>query len=142
MATIIGTRKTILKVGGTDYSASVSKCVVTSDETGDDFVTFADALAGGARDYKLALTLRQDTATDSLWYYAWNNAGDDVAIEFWPNGGGTTESVTTPKITGTVTVTEPDGDFLGGEANRSNTAVNTVKTEWKFTAKPVLDVTP
>jgi hypothetical protein len=141
MATIIGTRKSILKVGGTDFSASVSKCAISSGETDDGFVSFADALAGGKRDYMLDLVLRQDTATDSLWYYAWSVAGSDVAVEFWPNGG-VTESVTTPKITGTVTITEPDGDLLGGEAKKSTTAVNVIKVSWQFTAKPVLDVTP
>jgi hypothetical protein len=142
VATIIGTRKTILKVGGTDYSAAVGKCVLTSDETDDAFVSFADALAGGRRDYKLALTLRQNTAADSLWYYIWSLAGTDVAYEFWPNGGGTTESADTPKITGTVTITEPDGDLVGGEANRSSTAVNIVEVEWLCTDKPTLDITP
>jgi len=139
---IIGTRRTILKVDGTDFSASVSKCAISSGETDDGFVSFADALAGGKRDYMLDLVIRQDTATDSLWYYAWSVAGSDVAVEFWPNGGGTTESVTTPKITGTVTITEPDGDLVGGEAKRSTTAVNVVKISWQFTGKPVLDVTP
>lgn len=142
MAPVIGTRKTIIKVDGDDYSAEVSRCAVTSAESKDDFISFAEALAGGKRDWHLALTLRQDTAATSLWYFAWDNAGDDVAIEFWPNGGGVTESATTPKITGTVTITEPDGDFVGGEANKSVTATNVVKVEWQFTTKPVLDITP
>jgi hypothetical protein len=142
MATIIGTRKMILKVGGTDYTTDVSKCIVTTGETDADFQSFAQALAGGGRDYKLALTIRQDTATTSLWYYAWDNAGDDVAVELWPNGGGVTEGATTPKVTGTVTIQEPDGDFVGGEANKSPTAVNLIEVEWLFTAKPAIDITP
>ena len=104
-------------------------------------MTFADALAGGAREYKLALTLKQDTSTTSLWYYAWASAGTDVAVEVWPNGGGTPATATPPKIGGTVTVVEPDGDFLGGEANASSTAVFTTEVEWTFTAKPTLVIT-
>jgi hypothetical protein len=142
MATIIGTRKTVLKVGGTDFTTHVSKCVIVSGDSEDDFISFAEALAGGARDYKLQLTIRQDTADDSLWYYAWDNAGDDVAVEFWPNGDGVTEGATTPKVTGTVTIVEPDGDFVGGEANRSNIATQVVEVEWAFTAKPTIDITP
>jgi hypothetical protein len=141
VTTLIGTRKTILKIGGTDYTDSVSKCSIVAGDKDSDFMSFAEALAGGARDYTLALTIRQDTAAASLWYYIWDNAGDDVAVEFWPNGG-TTEGATTPKITGTVTIREPDGDMLGGEANKSTTAVNVVEVEWQFTAKPVIDITP
>jgi hypothetical protein len=140
VATIIGTRKTVLKIASTDFSDSISKCAIVASEKDSDFMSFAEALAGGARDYTLALTIRQDTAAASLWYYAWSQAGTDVAVEFWPNGG-TTESATLPKITGTVTVREPDGDFLGGEANKSSTAVNTIDVEWQFTAKPTIDIT-
>lgn len=143
MATIIGTRKMVLIVDGDDYSTNVSKCVIKAADTESDFVSFPDALAGGARDYVLALTFRQDTASDSLWYFAWDRAGEDVDVELWPNGwNGGTEGATYPKVTGTVTVVEPDGDFVGGEASRSNTSVNVCEVEWKFTAKPVIDITP
>jgi hypothetical protein len=147
MSTIIGTRRTLLFLGAglDEVSAQVSNVRITSDEADSDFMSFVEARSGGARDYKLALTMRQDTATDSLWYYVWNLAGTDVAYEFWPNGQNstspTTPTATYPKLSGTVTITEPDGDFLGGEANRSSTAVNTVEVEWQCTAKPTLAIT-
>jgi hypothetical protein len=143
MSTIIGTRRMVLYVDGDDYSTNISKCVVAAGESDSDFMSFPDALAGGLRDYTLQLTFRQDTADDSLWYFAWDRAGDDVDVVLWPNGyNGGVEGATYPKVTGTVTVVEPDGDFVGGEANRSNTAVNVCEVEWKFTAKPVIDITP
>jgi len=142
MATIIGTRKLVLIVDSEDYSTEVSKCMITTGDTDSDFVSFPDALAGGLRDYTLKLTIRQNTADDSLWYFAWDRAGDDVDVEVWPNGDGITEGATTPKVTGTVTITEPDGTFVGGQANRSNTKVQTCEVEWKFTAKPAIDITP
>ena len=37
---------------------------------------------------------------------------------------------------GTVTIQEPDGDLLGGEANASTSAKFTVEVSWPFTAKP------
>lgn len=141
MATIIGTRAMVLKVDGDDYSTSVSKCVITESATESSFVSFPTALAGGGRDYTLELTIRQDTTDDSLWYLAWSAAGTDLSVELWPNGEDT-KSATYPQITGTVTITEPDGDFLGGEANRSGVMVNTVDVKWKFTAKPEIDITP
>lgn len=136
---VIGTRKLKLKVGATDFTDAVSDVRITAGEKDSDFISFADAALGGARDYALKLTMRQDTAAASLWYYIWGSAGTDVAVEVWPNGG-TVASVTNPKITGTVTITEPDGDLIGGEANASNTAVFTSEVEWKFTAKPTLVV--
>lgn len=137
----LGTRKLVLRVGGTDYTSSVSNVRIVSGEQDTDFVSFTDALAGGAREYHLALTLKQDTSSSSLWYFAWGSTGTDVAVEVWPNGyNGGTATATYPKVTGTVTITEPDGDFLGGEANASTTAVFTTEVEWKYTAKPTLAI--
>jgi hypothetical protein len=136
VATLIGTRKTVLKIDSTDFSDSISKCAIVAGDKDSDFMSFAEALAGGAREYKLALTIRQDTASGSLWYYAWNEAGQDEAIEFYPCGVTSPATPATPKITGTVTITEPDGDFIGGEANKSSTALNVIEVEWTFTAKP------
>lgn len=143
---VLGTRRLRLFVGAvpTEFTDSVSDVRIVSGEKDTDFVSFAEALAGGAREYTLAMTLKQDTATTSLWYYAWNSAGDDIAVEIWPNGQNTTDptvpTATYPKISGTVTITEPDGDFLGGEANQSATAVFTTEVEWKFTAKPTMAI--
>lgn len=139
----LGTRKLVLRVDGTDFTDSVSDVRIVSGEKDSDFMSFTEAAAGGAREYKLAMTLKQDTSTTSLWYYAWAESGTDQAVEIWPNGyNGGEESTTYPKISGTVTITEPDGDFLGGEANKSSTAVFVTEVEWTFTAKPTIDVTP
>ncbi len=139
---VIGTRKMVLKLGtpSVDYTDEVSSVVIAAGDSDSDFVSFAQALSGGARQYTLKMKIRQNIDSSSLWYQAWDNAGDDVAVELWPNGG-TTESASTPKITGTVTIKEPDGDFLGGDAKASSTAVNTIEVEWQFTAKPVIDIT-
>lgn len=135
----LGTRSLVLRVDGTDYTDSVSNVRITSAESASDFVSFAAAAAGGARDYKLAMTLKQDTSTTSLWYKAWSEAGTDVTYEVWPNGYNSgTASTTYPKFSGTVTLAEPDGDFLGGEANASNTAAFMMDVEWALTAKPTL----
>lgn len=134
---VIGSRALKLKVGATDYTAEVSKVRIKVAKTDSEFVSFADAAAGGAKDYVLAITLRQDTAAASLWYYAWSQSGADVAVEVWPNGG-TVPSTTNPKFTGTVTVAPPDGDLLGGDANESNAVKYVTELEWKFIAKPTL----
>jgi hypothetical protein len=148
VATIIGTRKGRLFLGAspTEYTSEVSNVRIIAGEKDSDFMSYAEANTGGAREYKLALTIRQDTAAASLWYMAWNAAvvGTDVAYEFWPNGQNTvsptTPTATYPKLSGSVTITEPDGDFLGGEANKSATAVNVTEVEWVCTAKPTLSV--
>lgn len=142
MATIIGTRKMILIVNAVDHTADVSKCALVSGKTDSDFVSFVTALAGGGRDYTLKLTIRQDTDTDSLWYHAWNSVGSELAVILWPNGGGVTEGASTPKFVGTVVITEPDGDFIGAPADPSPTKVATIDVEWKYTAKPTIDITP
>lgn len=134
----VGTRALVLEVDSIDFTDSVKKATIRSAETDSDFMSFADAAAGGARDYSLALTLKQNTTVDSLWDYIWSHSGEDVAVVFWPNGdNGGTADATHPKFTGTVTITDPDGDVLGGEAKASPTAKQVTEVEWKFLAKPV-----
>ncbi len=137
----IGTRKLTLSIDGEEVSPEVSKAVINSAETDADFVSFADAAAGGGRTYKLALTIVQDAESGSLWDQVWSHAGEDVPVIVRPYGNAAA-SATQPHFTGTVTITEPDGDLLGGEADPSTTARFTIDVEWVFTAKPVRDTTP
>lgn len=132
----LGTRSLTISVGGTDFTADVSNCRIASRAADADFVSFADAAAGGAREYYLAGTIAQDPAASSLWDKIWASAGTTAAVIIAP-AGGVTASPTQPKFTGNVVITEPDGDLLGGEANASPTARFTTDIEWVFTAKPV-----
>jgi hypothetical protein len=134
--TALGTRSLTLTIGGEDYTAQVSNCRITAGEADTDFVSFADAAAGGAREYKLAFTAVQDPATGTLWDKVWTAAGTTVAFIVKP-AGGTTASPTQPHFTGNAVITEPDGDLLGGEADASSTARFTFECSWVCTAKPV-----
>lgn len=136
----LGTRLLKLEVEGVDYSSQVSSVRILTGESDADFVSFADAAAGGAREYRLAITMLQNTDTTSLWYMIWSLAGTEADVVVRPNGG-TTPSTTAPQFLGTVIITEPDGDLLGGDADRSASARFTTEVEWVFTAKPVLDTT-
>lgn len=141
MATIIGTRATEFFLDSTDFTAEVATVTLMSEENNEGFPSFAQALAGGVRRYKIKLKIRQDTDTASLWYYLWNEAGTTNTYTFWPNGGsGTGPSATYPSFSGSVIIKEPDGEFLGGESNPSATAVQVVEVELECTAKPTLAV--
>ncbi len=131
----IGTRKLKLEVDAAEHTAEVSNVRITSAEAEADFVSFADAAAGGARDYALAITLTQDAATGTLWSQIFDNAGSDVTYTVMPYGNET-PTTAEPHFTGTCTIVEPDGDLIGGEANASNTAKMTVEVEFPCTGKP------
>jgi hypothetical protein len=135
----VNTRHCVLIVDSIDCTDSVSRAEVTSAESDSDFVSFAQAAAGGARDYALALTMKQNTSSTTLWDLMWSQAGEEVPVVVWPNGKpvGDTPSPTQPKFTGTVTVKDPDGTVLGGEANASTTARQVSEVEWLFTEKPL-----
>lgn len=137
-----GTRKLVLRIATTDFSSAVSTAKITTAESDSDFVSFADAAAGGARKYVLAMTMAQDTVSTSLWYYIWSVTGTDVAYELWPNGRPVSGTATPsqPKFSGNVTVMEPDGDLIGGDADKSNTAVFKTDVEWPCTAKPTIAI--
>lgn len=134
--TALGTRLLTLTIGGTDYTAQVSNCRITTGEADSDFVSFADAAAGGGREYKLAFAAVQDPDADTIWDLVWTQAGSTVAALIKPNGGDAVPTPAQPHFTGNVVITEPDGDLLGGEANASTTAKFTFEAEWSFTAKP------
>lgn len=131
----LGTRTLVLTIGGTDYTAQVSRAVITSGEADSDFVTFADAAAGGSREYRLEFTAVQDLATTTLWDKVWSSAGTSVAYLLKPYGNATA-SPTQPHYSGNATITEPDGDFIGGEADASSSARMTFECSWVLTAKP------
>lgn len=130
----LGTRLLTLTIGGTAVTAQVSKAVITSGEADSDFVTFADAAAGGAREYRLEFTGVQDPATGTLWDRVWSAAGTTVAFVLAPAGG--TASAANPHFSGNAVITEPDGDLIGGEANSSTSSRFTFEASWVLTAKP------
>lgn len=131
----LGTRLLQISVAGTDYTAQVTKAVVTSGEADSDFVTFANAAAGGAREYRLEFTAAQDMATSTLWDKVWTASGTTVACVLKPYGNAAA-SVSQPHYTFNATVTEPDGDFIGGEADSSTSARFTFDCSWVLDAKP------
>ncbi len=132
----VGTRSLVISVGGTDYSAQVSTAEVRAADSDSDFVTFADAAAGGSRSYTLHLEMSQDLASSGLWSTIWSAAGTDVAVLLKPYGNATA-SASQPHYTMSASVREPDGVLLGGEADPSTTARFTVEVDWPLAAKPV-----
>lgn len=133
--TALGTRLLQVTVGGEEYTAQVSKVVITSGESDSDFVTFADAAAGGGREYRLEFTAVQDLAADTLWDQVFTTPGETVAILIKPYGAAAA-SPATPHISANAVISEPDGDFIGGEADSSVTAKMTFECSWVLTGKP------
>jgi hypothetical protein len=132
----LGTRLLKIKIGAVDYTVDVSRCEITSKAADSDFTSFADAAAGGAREYALEFTARQDLATATLWRNAWASAGTTVAVKIAPYGNTAAATTTEPHFTGNVTITEPDGTLIGGEAKSSVSARMPFACRWVFTAKP------
>lgn len=135
-ATPLGTRTLKITIDSEEYTADVSSVKIVSGEADSDFLSFADAAAGGKREYTLEFTATQDPAdADSLWNLMWDHAGEEADVEILPYGGDTI-SATNPAFVGTVVVTEPDGTLLGGDADASSSARFTMDLAWKFTEKP------
>lgn len=138
----LGTRLLKLTIDGDEVTAEVSKAVITSNDAGSDFTTFEDAANGGKREYRLEFTAVQDPVTaSSVWRKVWESAGDSVDFTLDPVGGGVA-GAGNPLYSGTVTIKEPDGDFLGGQANSSTTARMTFDCAWVCDEKPTEDITP
>lgn len=131
----LGTRLLKFKVGTTEHTAEISRCEIVAGAADSDFTSFADAATGGAREYALELTMKQDLAATTLWRYIWAQAGQSLGVKVNPYGNATA-SATEPHYSGNVTITEPDGVLIGGEANSSTSARMTVAVRWVFAAKP------
>lgn len=131
----IGTRKLTALIDAVEMSTQVSTLEITSSETDSNFVPFADAASGGGRTYKLHVVAAQDASTGTFWDKMWTKVGQDVAVTIKPYSG--VASPATPWFTGTVTIVEPNGVMLGGDADGSTTNVFTIDVEWVFTARPV-----
>lgn len=132
----LGTRLLTLTIGGDEVAAQTSKAVITSGASESDLTTFAEAAAGGARDYKLALACVQDLAADTVWDTIWTASGTSVACVLKPYGNAA-PSVAQPHFTFNAIVSEPDGDFLGGEANSAASGRMAFEVEWAIIGKPV-----
>jgi hypothetical protein len=131
----IGTRLLKLEIDGAEFTGQVSAARIVSGEGDTDFVTFADAAAGGAREYRIEFTAVQDAAAGSLWTEVFDNAGDTVPFTLMPYGNAVA-SATEPHFEGNAVISEPDGDLIGGEADASATARFTIDCSWVLTGKP------
>jgi hypothetical protein len=134
--TAIGTRLLKMTVDAVERNAECSTAEILTGEADSDFVTFADAAAGGARDYRLHIVAAQDAAVGTLWDLVWSEAGTSVACILKPYGNAAA-SPTQPHFTFNAVVTEPEGAFLGGEADKSTTRKMTFEAEWPLEGKPV-----
>src|ERR1044072_5543412 len=132
----IGTRLLKAVVAGTEYSAQVSTSKITTGEADSAFISCADAAAGGARQYNFEFTAVQDLTVGTLWDKVWSVPGTTVACTLKPYGNATA-SPTQPWYTFNAVVTEPAGDFIGGDADKSVTAQQTIQCVWPCDAKPV-----
>lgn len=138
--TAIGTRLLKLEIDGTEFSAQLTNARLAPTASDSDTTTFADAAAGGSRDWHLQGTAVQDPTADTLWSKVFDESGTTVPYTFIPFGNAVA-TVAQPHFTGEVTIGPPDGDFLGGEANSSTTAKFTFDIDWVCTGKPVRKTT-
>lgn len=134
--TALGTRLLKLKLGDNEVTAELTSAKISSRAADASRQTFAAAAAGGARTYSLDFTAEQDTSTDSVWDTIFSNAGTTVEVVLNPYGVDTA-TTDTPFFTGTVLVVDPDGDYIGGDANSATDAAWLISGSWDFLAKPV-----
>jgi hypothetical protein len=131
----LGSNRLTILVNSVERAAEVSTVKITSADTSADFVSFADAAAGGGKDWFLELTAVQDPGSaTSIWSLAWLTSGTEYAVIVRPYGNAVA-TATQPHFTGNVLVELPD-DVLGGDADASTSQRWTSDMKWPFTAKP------
>lgn len=133
--TRVAPRLISLEVDEVDRSDEISKAIIRSAKAGRDFMTFAEARTGGARDYSLEMTVAQDHASGTLWDLVWTGAGTIVSAVYAPYGN-VTPTMGQPHYGVQVKVMEPEGDFLGAEADDDTNGVATIEVSWPLVGKP------
>lgn len=128
----LGTRSLTLTIDGVPRTADVSDCRIVSGP----MPTERRLLGGPFREYRLQCTAAQDPSVDSLWDLVWSREGQRIDIDLRPAGGDLHPTDQQPWFVGTVTITEPDGDLLGGSADPSPLNRFTFGIDWAFTDKP------
>lgn len=125
-----------------DFWADITSYKLAPADRADkgSLTTFEDASAGDGKGYKLTFTAAQSTSKTSLWHFAWDNVGEQVAATLAPHGNAT-PSVEQPHFIFTVEIGQrPD---LGGDAGSANEF--SFDAEWEVVGSVVLDdgtVTP
>lgn len=132
----LSARSLKITVDGTEYNTQVFASTVEADDAESDSVTFAEAAAGGARAYTLAITLTQDMAADTLWTMIWEAAGTDVPVVMKPYGN-MAASEEQPHFSMTASIREPNGTLMGGEADANPLTRFETEVEWPLLAKPI-----
>lgn len=128
-----------LTIDGVDYAADFSSVVMQSEDASADVTTFYDAALGGRRDFYFTVAGVQSTAASSFWREMWDNAGDEVAFIYAPNGG--VAGANTPHFTGTVRLPAQGALMLGGDASPDGTfAFDGVRMD--IVGDVTLDTTP
>lgn len=136
----LGTRSLTLNLGGFERAAEISDCRISSQAVGN--LPRKLFQSGGTRyldqefrDWRLQGIAVQDTAANSLWGLVWEYAGTEVPVEVRP-AGGESPSEEQPFFTGLVVVSFPEGDFIGGKADKSTARRFTFNIDWPFVDKP------
>lgn len=140
--TAIGGRKPNIKITGGSPSSLLFAGYLTNArwnaaDSESDTITFADANAGGSKDWFFQGSALQDDGADANAFatFVENNVGAEVLVTHMPQGN-TTASTTQPHRARSCTVAEFDGDFFGGEANTSQSFKNTFDFSWAAVGKP------
>lgn len=140
--TAIGGRKVNVQItGGTPssllFAGYLTNARFSSADADSDTTTFAEANAGTNKDWSFQGSALQDDGADNNAFFTFveANVGKDVQVTIMPQGN-TTATTTQPHRTATCTVAEFDGDYFGGEANKSTSFRNTFDFVWAAAAKP------
>lgn len=118
-------------VDDVEYNCDATSIVLTHEEADDDTVTFCDAAAGGAYEWKLTISALQSTDADALHTFFWDTAGSTVDFVFGPHGNAI-PSTAQPHYAGTIAMPNKKPD-IGGEANSTWTFEMELKVEGDLT---------
>lgn len=104
-----------ITVDAVDHTADLSSIMLQSEEASSDVTTFADATAGGARDFYIEMSGVTSTDATSFFMVCWNNAGDEVPFTL------ETSSATAGEWAGTLRIPAKGAIPFGGEASADGT---------------------
>jgi hypothetical protein len=126
MPNILTTRVQSFDIDGVDFSLQAASATIKSKP--GDFRPLGAAAPDS--EYSIEITAGQDLTAASLWHMAFTQANTEVQIIMRPYGNDHAPTATKPWVVVTATIAEPDGDLIGGGAEKSTTQKRTFTITW------------
>lgn len=117
------------------YDGDIRAFKIGSEDKDDADLTFAEALSGETKDFKVTVTALQSTDSTSFWRLVWDNPGAEFTVVYGPHGNAVATAAKPHFLMVLKATGRPE---IGGEAARGKGQRYTFDYEFEVVDGPTL----